>query len=225
MLLDFFFYCSVYFFVCSVLFCLLFCLSTFFFLKKQKITSWSLNPPAQSRLSSRIVFTQQHGGSPDCNHQSDCECSEYFLHFETHSHTVLYIKMMHMQRGGARKGWRWGRERGRGDEGEERWKVQECRLYLLSSSPHSIFTQKTLSSAAANQSDKAFILLLINSIHLANQAEVLHLELLTVSHVVSLEDCLLVQICEVWGLNLLSLLLAVFFICENCRVMLCLSAH
>lgn len=45
--------------------------------------------------------------------------------------------------------------------------------------------RKTLSPAAANQSDKAFILLLINSIHLANQEEALRPELLTVSHMLS----------------------------------------
>lgn len=45
--------------------------------------------------------------------------------------------------------------------------------------------RKTLSPAAANQSDKAFILLLINSIHLANQEEGLHPELLTPSHMSS----------------------------------------
>lgn len=45
--------------------------------------------------------------------------------------------------------------------------------------------RKTLSTTAANQSDKAFILLLINSIHLANQEEALRPELLTVSHMLS----------------------------------------
>lgn len=45
--------------------------------------------------------------------------------------------------------------------------------------------RKTLSPAAANQSDKAFILLLINSIHLANQEEALRPELFTVSHMLS----------------------------------------
>lgn len=57
------------------------------------------------------------------------------------------------------------------------------------SCPHllTLFSLRTtLFSAAANQSDKAFILLLINSIHLANQVEAPHLKLLTVSHMLSL---------------------------------------
>lgn len=59
--------------------------------------------------------------------------------------------------------------------------------------------RKTLSPAAANQSDKAFILLLINSIHLANQDEALCPELLTVSHMLSdwRTYCLPVQMSEV----------------------------
>lgn len=59
--------------------------------------------------------------------------------------------------------------------------------------------RKTLSPAAANQSDKAFILLLINSIHLANQEEALRPELLTVSHMLSdwRTYCLPVQMSEV----------------------------
>lgn len=86
---------------------------------------------------------------------------------------------------------------------------------------HALFSlRKTLSPAAANQGDKAFILPLINSIHLANQVEELRAGLLTLeSHAVSLE-CLLVQMRKVGGVKMLSWLLAlcVFFNGNKCFV-------
>lgn len=101
--------------------------------------------------------------------------------------------MMHICRSGVRRGGEEVKRGCRGRRGKNVVSISRPHLLALFS------LRKTLSPAAANQSDKAFILLLINSIHLANQEEALRPELLTVSHMLSdwRTYCLPVQMSEV----------------------------
>lgn len=122
-----------------------------------------------------------------------------------HTHTGLHVKShdAYGERVGEEdtKRWRWGR-RTRGGQVTKRRERRRDRNVVSISFRHLLVLfslRKTLSSAAVNQRDKAFILLLINSIHLANQVDVLSPELLTRSRMLSVWSvCLLVQMCEQW---------------------------